>query len=341
MAVAAAFGGRWLNAELVWGRDPAHLVALEADIDTGEVTTTYSLDCQFASEPERVARPISEEVRDSGGFRRAVAGPPRSLSQIAVAMGINEVDPFDGRARLIHDALSGVHVYRWVPEYLALPTAPAVGKQFRMESSGFGLARCLDDILGADRDRFIALEQHFRQFFPEIQRIQLSQETAYQGGGGAGDPLLLGSAPGKGISFVLADAGTVVPAAQASDGVLLVLAYLTVLHLPQPPRVLLIEEPENGIHPQRLADVLRILRQAVEAQQHTQVVMTTHSPYVLDFFEPHEVVLCRKDAHGAVHTVRLSDSPLVAAQREVFTLGEIWTGEGDEALAASATEPGV
>ena len=73
---------------------------------------------------------------------------------------------------------------------------------------------------------------------------------------------------------------------------------------------------------------------------HTQVLMTSHSPYLLDEFEPAEVTLCRKDRHGAVQARRLSAIEDVRSQLDVFTLGEIWTGEGDQRLAGdtAATE---
>jgi len=118
---------------------------------------------------------------------------------------------------------------------------------------------------------------------------------------------------------------------------LLILAYLAVLHVPQPPRLLLVEEPENGIHPARLKEVLSILRDLVAEQSHTQVVMTTHSPYVVDSFQPEEVTLCHKGDDGAIQTRLLSQSKAVREQVDVFTLGEIWTGEGDERLLERAT----
>jgi len=80
-------------------------------------------------------------------------------------------------------------------------------------------------------------------------------------------------------------------------------------------------------------EVLRILRELIESQSRTQVILTTHSPYVVDLFKPEEVTLCRKGPDGAVTTHRLSESRAVREQMDVFTLGEIWTAEGDEKLA--------
>ncbi|MCH8252994.1 MAG: hypothetical protein IID36_11130 [Planctomycetes bacterium] len=66
--------------------------------------------------------------------------------------------------------------------------------------------------------------------------------------------------------------------------------------------------------------------------------MTTHSPYVVDMFKPEEVSLCQMGDDGAVTVTRLSESAAVREQIDVFTLGEIWTAEGDEALAKTSKE---
>ena len=81
--------------------------------------------------------------------------------------------------------------------------------------------------------------------------------------------------------------------------------------------------------------MLTILRELVGEQSHTQVILTTHSPYVLDLFEAHEVTLCHRKKDGSIGVCKLSDSKTVREQLDVFTLGEIWTAEGDEAIANS------
>ena len=335
--LSQAFAGRWQNADLVWQCDAGLDVTLEATLASEVDLTNYSLTCRFSPTADRNVRLVDEWTQVGGGERRSFGNRNHPLTTIAqLRRNPGLADPVAGHSAVIHDALSGVEQYRWVPDHLGLPAVLGGGEAFRMEPTGFGLVRCLDDILGSDRDRFTELEGRFRAYFPEIDRIQLVREPAYMPTGGPEHPVLLRlEGTGKGIHFVLAANGATIPASQASDGTLLVLAYLTVLYLPQPPRMLLIEEPENGIHPQRLKEVLSIVRELVASQQHTQVVMTTHSPYVLDLFDPSEVILCRKHPDGAIATTRLSDSDVVKAQRDVFTLGEIWTAEGDESLATS------
>ena len=238
--------------------------------------------------------------------------------------------------------LTGVHRYRWDPRYLAMPSAPDSRWKFRMQPTGFGLPRCLDDLLGYDRRRFDQLEAEFLRVFPGFGSIKLEPCPAYHSAQAflGRDIPSLQQAEGKRAGFELKESGAVLPASQASDGVSIVLAYLAVMHLPKPPVLILIEEPENGIHPKRLQEIVRILRMLVEKSSRTQILMTSHSPYLLDEFQPDEVTLCRKDRDGAVQTRRLSEIEDVRSQLDVFTLGEIWTGEGDERLAggAAATE---
>ena len=149
---------------------------------------------------------------------------------------------------------------------------------------------------------------------------------------------MLSREEGKGIFVRFEGHDKDIPAAHLSEGVLLILAYLAILFSPEPPRLLLVEEPENGIHPERLKEVIGLLRELIREQTHTQVVITSHSPYVVSLFEPEEVTLCRKKDAGEVEVRRLSESKYVREQIDVFNLGEIWTGEGDDRLAEPIPE---
>ena len=63
-----------------------------------------------------------------------------------------------------------------------------------------------------------------------------------------------------------------------SEGLLYYLAFAALPHL-EPVSLILIEEPENGLHPARIAEVMRILR---EISKTTQVLIATHSPLVVN-----------------------------------------------------------
>ena len=70
-------------------------------------------------------------------------------------------------------------------------------------------------------------------------------------------------------------------AAELSDGTLRFLFLLTLLASPSPAPVIAIDEPETGLHPSMLPLVAEY---AVDASTRSQVILTTHSPQLLDAF---------------------------------------------------------
>jgi predicted ATPase len=342
-----AFLGAWEGLQLVWKQQADLLVALRVSVTDDGGQFEYALSVNFPSSG-RQAFVERELFCDSvtGQETDISIGPGNNITRVCRATTHPSTHPADSEkqssALRVHAALEGVHSYRWNPAMLALPVAPDSQRRFRMQQSGFGLALCLDDILGFDRDRFIALEDRFKKIFPQVRSIKLVAMPAFKTPPDDADQVpLLARADGKGIYFELVDGEQLIAASQVSDGMLLVLAYLTVLHLPRPPRILLVEEPENGVHPKRLRDVLAILRDLVAEQNRSQVLLTTHSPYVVDQFGPDEVTLCQKAADGSVAVRLLSESETVREQLDIFTLGEIWTAEGEEGITARIAATGT
>jgi predicted ATPase len=78
-----------------------------------------------------------------------------------------------------------------------------------------------------------------------------------------------------------------VAAPDLSDGTMFTLGLLCIAHAPQRPAVLCIEEPETGLHPSRLRwlfDRLIALVYPPNEQPSTQLIFSTHSTYLVDFF---------------------------------------------------------
>ena len=108
----------------------------------------------------------------------------------------------------------------------------------------------------------------------------------------------------------------------ASDGTLKMLAYLTVLHDPEPPPLVGIEEPENHLHPRLLPELAEECR---EASARTQLMITSHSPYFLSSLRPEEVWVLFRDSKGHTHAQCASAMRGVAEfVREGATLGHLW-----------------
>lgn len=96
-----------------------------------------------------------------------------------------------------------------------------------------------------------------------------------------------------------------------SDGTLYTLGLLAVALQPSPPRLLMLEEPETGLHPGRLrwlADQFWDLAHPDDGRVPTQVLISTHSPYLLDqFVETPEVVRVVESENGRTRITPLQE----------------------------------
>ena len=85
------------------------------------------------------------------------------------------------------------------------------------------------------------------------------------------------------------------PAQYMSDGTMRLAALLTLLYEPDATGLLGIEEPENELHPRLLTRLAEELGKATETRQ---LLIATHSPFLLDSFEPEEVWIIHRGADG-------------------------------------------
>ncbi|OPZ45339.1 MAG: hypothetical protein BWY92_01992 [Firmicutes bacterium ADurb.BinA052] len=83
-----------------------------------------------------------------------------------------------------------------------------------------------------------------------------------------------------------------------SGGTLRLLALLAALRTPAGPSVLFIEELENGLDPRAIGFVVEEIRSAVTAGDR-QVILTTHSPYLLDKLSLEHIVTVERPDGGS------------------------------------------
>lgn len=116
--------------------------------------------------------------------------------------------------------------------------------------------------------------------------------------------------------------GKLNPASRISDGTLRWLALLAVLLHPNPPKLICLEEPEIGLHPDMMLLLANLLRQAAKR---TQIIVTTHSELLVGKFTdtPECVVVCEK-REGTTQMRRLSRR-LLANWLDDYTLGQLWS----------------
>lgn len=123
-------------------------------------------------------------------------------------------------------------------------------------------------------------------------------------------------------------------ARQVSDGLLRIIAVAAMYELPNIPSVLLLDEIENGLHPQLLGGFVRMLQELVRSRKgQTQIVLTTHSPLTVNYCEsPEDVILVARGRGGHPTCTPLSKTRGFDKLRAHFDLGELWYNVGEQAL---------
>lgn len=106
-----------------------------------------------------------------------------------------------------------------------------------------------------------------------------------------------------------------------SDGSLRFIALTTLLLQPVElrPSVVILDEPELGLHPFAITTLASLIKQvSVE----TQVVLATQSPLLLDHFRPEDVLVAERVA-GQTQFTRL-DGATLKTWLEDYSLGQLW-----------------
>ena len=210
-----------------------------------------------------------------------------------------------GRGLMVARALAGSQLLRLEPEALRSPHAliPSGQPLELRDARGTGLPAIYDALMVRDIDAFIELRKSISGLFPNVHGISLVNADVDK----------------KAICVKLAD-GTLVPAEQMSEGLLYYLTFVALRHM-NPVGMILIEEPENGLHPARVVEIMRVLRAISET---TQVIIATHSPIVVNELRGDEVTVMTRPAGQGARGVLIKDTPEFEERSKVYETGELW-----------------
>lgn len=194
---------------------------------------------------------------------------------------------------------------RWDPDLMREPSTILSDRQplTLADGRGRGLVGIYDRIRDRDDDGFRQIVAKVQKLFPTVKKVSFSSPIENH----------------KAFEVELVD-GTKVRADHLSEGLLYFLGFAAIQHV-EPSSILLVEEPENGLHPSRVADVVRILR---EISATTQVILATHSPLVVNELNADEVTVVTRTPEKGTQTLRLADTPHFAERSKVYALGELW-----------------
>ncbi|MEI7449098.1 MAG: AAA family ATPase [Desulfomonile sp.] len=245
-------------------------------------------------------RAVSGEMPDEKDQRVDI--PLRSPDLIAV----NTLGQFADHPRV---AALREFITDWYVSYLSIDDTrlqPEAGPQERLSKTGDNLPNVIQYLKEQHGDRLDRIIDVLRQRVPRLERVQAD------------------AMPDGRLLLQIKDAPFDRPVLSrfASDGTLKMLAYLTVLHDPEPPKFIGIEEPENYLHPRLLPELAEECRSASER---SQLLVTTHSPFFLNAIRPEEIRVLYRDDRGYTQTVRTSDIEGIPEFVEAgASMGHLW-----------------
>jgi predicted ATPase len=110
-------------------------------------------------------------------------------------------------------------------------------------------------------------------------------------------------------------------ASQAADGMLRIMALVALLQQPEfdLPDVVLLDEPELGLHPYAIEVLAGLIR---SASKHAQVILATQSVSLVDRFTPQDIVVV--DRRGRESTLQRHTEAELETWLEEYTLSELW-----------------
>lgn len=247
-----------------------------------------------------IGRAVSGDVPDAEAQRKDT--PLRSPDLIAVnTLGQLAEHP---RVAALRDFITD-----WYVSYLSIDQTrnqPEAGPQERLSKGGENLPNVIQYLKERHPERLEKIFEVLRQRIPRLQHVDADV-----------------MADGR-LLMQIKDAPFEQPilSKYASDGTLKMLAYLTVLYDPEPPRFIGIEEPENFLHPRLLPELAEECRAAAER---SQLMITTHSPFFLNAMRADEVRVLYRDEEGFTRAVRAAEIPGVPEQiRAGGELGYLW-----------------
>ena len=308
---------RWLGIEHVRHK------AQEAKERLGEAVNPISFELALGDSSRKVRRaeltlnndPAADRMfiaseRVSRGDRTWLARDPMgSMQSYSAGRSILTTAVEDAAVRLGDDVLSWQFL-TMTPERMGLPVPQQRTRGVvRLAQDGSNVADFLLDLRRQDQNAFDGIVEVMSYVLPYAKDIQ---------------PTLSSSEIERKAWLQLTEDNYKVPGWLLSTGTLRMLALLALLRHPNPPPLIVVEEIENGLDPRSVHLIVEEIRNAVLAGR-TQVIVTTHSPYLLDLLTLEHLVVVERDSKGHPHFFRPADQANLQRWAEKFAPGKLYT----------------
>jgi predicted ATPase len=113
-----------------------------------------------------------------------------------------------------------------------------------------------------------------------------------------------------------------------SDGFFRLLAMCSIPEFNENSSIVLLDEVEDGIEPH----VLPLLIKQIETEISGQLIMTSHSPLLINTFDPDGIVMVARDKFGRTKTSSVKDMKTFELGLEYLGSGEIWANSDRDTI---------
>ena len=231
------------------------------------------------------------------------------LTRIGTEAGISDPKSDNKIARYVRDHLDRWRLYHFHDTSSSSPmkkTATVNDNRF-LRTDGSNLAAFLYYLREKHRDSYGLVRRVVQNAVPFFDDFRL-------------EPLRLNSNSIQ-LEWKHKNSDAYFDASSLSDGTLRFIALSTLFLQPKQyrPSVILVDEPELGLHPYAITLLASLVKQA---STKTQVILSTQSPLLLDHFQPEDVLVADRVGSGTQFNRLNSDK--LALWLEDYSLGQLW-----------------
>ncbi|MFD2571432.1 AAA family ATPase [Spirosoma soli] len=222
-------------------------------------------------------------------------GWAESLNTKDISFSENE----DPGIEILTDLTGEIIAYRPDPNQINRP-GPLIVNAKQVDAHCSNLIAFFDYIRDQYFDIFLRIQEDLSKCVPEFSQINFQNTVPSDE-----QRKIFGERTFKKIGLSSSTQGPIYWAEELSEGTLYFLALLCIINQPNPPKLLLLEEPEKGIHPRRIWEIMKFIFQLAE-EKDVQVIMTTHNEHVVNAFSsmPESVFVFDKDEDTGATYVR-------------------------------------
>ena len=90
---------------------------------------------------------------------------------------------------------------------------------------------------------------------------------------------------------------------------------------PNPPKTIIIDEPELGLHPTAINKLAGLIK---KASAHSQIIISTQSVDLVNNFEPENIITVDRDRQQHYSIFKRLDANKLAVWLEDYSIGDLW-----------------